>query len=187
MFNGNANNLSSIIYGVDQEQNKEIFATDPTGRMILSPQLSVDIAADNLDIKDLTSLRDSLTILASQLDIRNLSGTADTVENYNNAFAEDADSGTIAALGTRIFLAKNISNYRRNYYVVRNTGGVAVTVTLQIAPADIENYYVNSGSQFNLLAGSTSVFTPNSLSKYARVRVSAVLLGSVTVNYFGQA
>lgn len=100
---------------------------------------------------------------------------------------EDSDSGTIIALGTRIFLTKNISSYQNNYYLVRNTGGVAVTVTLQIAPDNIENYYVNSGTQFNIIAGGSKLFTPSNLMKYARIRVSALLLGSATVNYFGQS
>ncbi len=91
------------------------------------------------------------------------------------------------ALGVRNFLPKDISRFASNYYSVVNVGGVGVTVTLQIAPIDSDSRYVNDGSSFSLVAGGTQIFTPSKLMRYARIRVSAVLLGSVIVNYFGQA
>lgn len=186
-MNINENNLKAALYGTDLSQNVRIFTIDSDGKLILSPELSIDVVSDNLDLRSVNSTRDSITISATDFDIRSLNGTQDSVQIYNKSFVEDSDSGTILALGTRIFLTKNIGNYKNNIYVVRNTGGVAVTLTLQIAPVDIDNYYINSGSQFNLLAGGIQIFTANNLMKYARISVSALLLGSVTVYYFGQA
>jgi hypothetical protein len=163
------------------------FTTDAQGRLILSPSLAVDIRADNLDTRDLTVSRDSLAMLSSSLEIRDLTGARDSVKILNRNYAEDTESGTILALGTRIFLTKDISRYASNHYSVTNTGGIGVTVTLQIAPADSESYYVNDGSDFSLIAGGTQIFTPSRFMKFARISVFAVLLGSVTVNYFGQA
>ena len=187
IFNVAKGNLLSTIYGMDENKNNRVFVLDSNGRLVLSSSLAIDIAVDNLDIRDLNSTRDILTVTSTDLDIRNLSGTQDSVQIYNKTYVEDSDSGTIVALGTRNFLTKNVSNYKINNYLVRNIGGVALTIALQIAPIDVENYYVNDGSSFNLLAGGSTIFTPSKLMKYARIRVSAVLLGSVTVNYFGQS
>jgi hypothetical protein len=162
-------------------------ATDAQGRLILSPTLNVAIQADNLNIRDLTVARDSLAVSASTLDVRDLNGSQDSVQLQSRTFAEDSDSGTIVALGSMNFLPKDVSKYAGNYYVVRNVGGVGLTVTLQIAPVNNDNYYVNDGSSFDLIAGGTQIFTPSRLMKFARIRVTAVLLGSVIVNYFGQS
>lgn len=172
--------------GKNGEENLP-FITDSQGRLILSSTLDVDIQADNLNIRDLTAARDSLTILASDLDVRALNGSQDSVQIQARNYTEDMESGTIVALGSRNFLPKDVSRYGRNYYVVRNVGGVGVTVTLQIAPVNSDNYYVDDGSSFSLIAGGTQIFTPSKLMKYVRIRVSAVLLGSVIVNYFGQS
>lgn len=145
--------------------------------------------ANSLDVRNLNSLEDNITISATNLNIRNLNGEQDSVQMYNKSYIEDSESGDIIALGTRYFLTKNISNYKNNNYLVRNIGGVAVTITLQIAPIDNDNYYVNDGSDFNLLSGSTKIFMPSKLMKFARIKVSALLVlgGSVTVKYFGQS
>ncbi|KGK90938.1 hypothetical protein DP73_05655 [Desulfosporosinus sp. HMP52] len=155
--------------------------------MILSPLLLINIETTDLDLRNFNQVRDNVTLSASSLDIRNFDGARDSFQINRKFPVEDSDSGTIIALGTRTFLTKDISNYRNNYYLVINTGGVAVTATLQISPVDIDTYYVNSGSQFNILAGDKIIFSPNHLMKYARVSVSALLLGSVIINYFGQS
>lgn len=183
--NNAVDRLSLQIQGNIGETNLP-FVTDEQGRFILSPTLSTDIVAENLSIRDLTPTRDNLEIGATDLDIRNLSGTRDSVMIYGRDFAEGVESGTIVALGARNFLPRDISVYGSNHYEVINTGGVGVTVTVQIAPVDNDNYYVNDGSSFSLIAGGTQIFTPSRLMKFSRIRVTAVLLGSVTVSYFGQ-
>ncbi|MEW8956697.1 DUF6385 domain-containing protein [Clostridium sp.] len=187
IFNNTPSELNLAVYGSDIGGNLKPFSTDSSGGLILSSSLSESIVANDLDIRNLNSSMDSVTISATDLDIRNLNGSQDSVKISNRTYAEDSDSGTIVALGTRIFLTKNISNYKNNSYLVRNTGGVAVTITLQVAPIDSESYYVDDGSGFNLLAGGSRVFRPSVLMKYARIKVTAVLLGSVTVNYFARS
>lgn len=182
-----AANLFSTLYGIDQDNNNKIFRTDSNGKLILSPLMTINTEASNLDIRNLNVTRDTSKISATDLDIRNLAGNQDSIFIYNKSYVEDSDSGTIVALGTRTFLPKDTSNYSNNIYLVRNTGGVAVTVTLQIAPSDIESYFVNIGSSFNLLAGSATIINPSNTMKYARITVSTLLLGSVTVDYFGQS
>lgn len=187
IINQIANNLLSSVYGIDTDNNNQIFIVDSNGELILSPLITINVEASNLDIRDLNIIRDSATITANDLDIRNLNGNQDSIQIYSKSYVEDSDSGTIVAFGTRTFLTKDTSNYSNNVYLVRNTGGVAVTVTLQIAPSNTESYFVNSGSEYNLIIGGATLFTPSNTMKYARIKVSAVLLGSVTVNYFGQS
>jgi len=171
IFDVTSNNLSSTL----------------NGKLILSPLLTINVEASNLDIRNLNVTRDNAIITANDLDIRSLDGNQDSIQIYNKSYVEDFDSGTIVALGTRTFLTKDTSNYSKNIYLVRNTGGVAVTVTLQIAPSNTESYFVNSGSQFDLIVGGATIFNPSNTLKYARIKVSALLFGSVTVNYFGQS
>jgi len=187
IYNITTNSLLSTLYGLDTDNNNKIFTTDSNGKLVLSPLITIDTEASNLDIRNLNVTRDTASITATDLDIRNLDGTQDSIQIYNKSYVEDFDSGTIVALGTGFFLTKDTSNYSNNIYLVRNTGGVAVTVTLQIAPSNNDSYFVNSGSQFDLVAGSSTLFAPSNSMKYARIKVSALLLGSVTVNYFGQS
>ncbi|KUO72306.1 MAG: hypothetical protein APF81_21625 [Desulfosporosinus sp. BRH_c37] len=187
IFDVTSNNLSSTLYGTDEDNNNKIFSIDSNGKLILSPLLTINVEASNLDIRNLNVTRDNAIITANDLDIRSLDGNQDSIQIYNKSYVEDFDSGTIVALGTRTFLTKDTSNYSKNIYLVRNTGGVAVTVTLQIAPSNTESYFVNSGSQFDLIVGGATIFNPSNTLKYARIKVSALLFGSVTVNYFGQS
>jgi hypothetical protein len=161
-------------------------ATDAGGRMILSPSLQEEIAASNLDIRPLTPGRDSLLMQGTNLDIRDLNGERDSIKTQARFFAQDSESGTVP-IGSRNFLTKDLSNYPRNTYVVLNTGGVAVTINFQIAPIDDDSYYVNDGSSFNLLIGGEATFSPSRPARFARIRVSALLLGGVEVYYFGGA
>jgi hypothetical protein len=126
----------------------------------------------------------AIPITAAGLGIRSLSGAADSVTTAGQSWAYDSDSGAIG-LGARYFLARNVSRFSRNTYIVANTGSVILSITLQIAPVDSDSYYVNDGSAFNLLIGGTYTFEPSVLMKYARVRASGVL-GSAAVYYFGQ-
>ncbi|WP_027631869.1 DUF6385 domain-containing protein [Clostridium hydrogeniformans] len=186
-FNNTPSDLKLAIYGTTSGGELKPFSSDSSGKLIISSSLTETVVANSLDIRNISSITDSIAVTATTLNIRNLNGTQDSVKVYNRNFVEDSDSGTIVALGTRIFLSKNIGSYKNNIYLVRNTGGVAVTITLQVAPIDSEAYYVDDGTGFSLLAGGSRLFKPSILMKYARIKVTAVLLGSVTVNYFGQS
>lgn len=186
IFSNDASQLQAAVYGINGTNVRPI-AVDTSGQAIITSTFTTSITAVDFDIRNLSLAGDSALVTANNLDIRNLSGTQDSVKLYNRASVDDTESGTIVALGSRNFLTKNISMYRKNSYVVINQGGVAVTINLQIAPIDNDSYYINDGSDFNLLVGGRATFVPSKLTKYARIRVSAVLLGSVTVYYFGQA
>lgn len=128
----------------------------------------------------------AIPIEANALDIRALSGATDSALVYGQSSAYDSESALIVGLGSYDFLPKNVGPYSRNTYMAVNTGSVALSVTLQIAPVDNDAYYVNDGSAFDLLVGNTHTFEPSRLMKYARIHVTAVVLGSATVYYFGQ-
>lgn len=163
--------------------------TDGQGRLILSPALTLPVAAEDLDIRALAPARDSVRITGTDVGVRALGGAQDSlsVKRADYAFAEQ--SVTVFLL-PQVILTRDISPYKENIFRVRNTGlSVGVLVQLQIAPADLSDYYVNDGSEFELIPGETLFFRPSRLMRYARVRVAALLaLGStVNVQYFGRA
>ena len=177
----------ATVYGQSTGGSLVPFAVDSSGRLILSPSLSIGIAANNLDIRPLNTATDSVTVFASNLDIRDLSGAQDSILRYGSVFAEDSESGTISPLSSRTFLTRDVSAYAHNTYYVQNLLGVVVNVTLQIAPVDSNNFYVADGSTLSLLGGATLLFSPSRLMKYARIQVGALLsLGNVEVRYFGR-
>jgi hypothetical protein len=181
-----ASKLQAAVYGM-QGTGLNPIAVDPLGKQIFSSPSIAQITAENFDIRNLSAARDRLSITARDLDIRNLNGSQDSINLYNRASAEASESGFILALATKNFLTRNVSMYRSNTYDVVNQGGVAVTINLQLAPIDNDSYYINDGGTFNLLIGSRIVLEPSKLMKYARIRVSTLLLGSVSVYYLGQA
>ncbi len=166
IFNQTAEQMAALIFGTSSTGVVPV-STDAGGKPVVSSADTIPIEADDLNI-------------------RGLSGAADSVDVYGQSWAQDSDSGTIVGLGSRNFLTKNISLYARNTYLVVNTGSVALGITLQLAPADNDNLYVNDGSAFDLLIGDSHLFEPSRLMKYARIRIAALLLGSATVYYFGQ-
>ena len=163
-------------------------ATDSAGRMILSPELDLQVQAAGLDIRPLQESRDSTAFTVSNLDIRDLSGSRDAVEFAQSASVSDVQSSQIPILGTVFFLPKDVSPYRQNAYYVRNTSlSVGVTVTLEIGPQNADAFYVADSSAFSLLGGNTLLLVPSKLMRYARVRVSGLLsLANVTAYYFGR-
>lgn len=189
IFNTQIKHLLMVGYGKSEPDG--LFApvvTDSTGKMILSPDLTIEAEADALDIRHLNGIQDSSSVTVANLDIRDLAGTRDNLELFRQSFDTATESGVIVAASARNFLPRDISAYRGNTFYVRNTSAlsVSVTVTLQIAPINDDNYYVNDGTSFNLIGGSTAIFQPSRLMKYARIRVSALLLANVTVYYFGR-
>ena len=179
IFNQTSQQYFSKIYGETATQSMH-FATDTQGRMILSPSLNEAITASNLNIRDLTAARDVATITASNLDIRNLTGLQDTVTNYGSAYATASTTSSIPILGTVNLLPRDLAPYSQNTFIAINNLGIAVTIQLQVAPVNIDAYYTDDGSSFNLLGNSRLVLVPSVLMRYARVRVNGVLsLGNV--------
>ena len=161
------------------------FAVDEQGKLVLSPALDIEVGEDGFDIQDLNAGVDSATITATNLDIRNLSGNWDSVMEYAQTWVTGSDSGSVS-LGTIYLMPVDISLYSTNYFLVYNTSGVLVTITLQVAPVDSNSYYTDDGSSFSLLGWDTLFLTSDVTMKYARIKMYAALLGSATVYYFGQ-
>ena len=171
----------------NMERQRPVFLADAGGKLLLSPS-TLDVSAAGLDIRSLTTTLDSANITANNLGIRNLSGGQDSVQMYGLANVTDSVTATLTALQTIYLLTKNTGNYRSNTYMVNNTStNIVVTITLQLAPVDSDAYYVADGSDFNLIAGGTAFFTPSKLMKYARLQLSAALLGSAVAFYFGRS
>ena len=165
-------------------------ATDSQGRMILSPGLDIAVQSSNLDIRNLAESSNGVSITVSNLDIRDLDGSRDSLVASHCLSVINSESGSVPILSTAYFLATNVGAHRQNTFYVSNVSGivVGVTVALEIAPADIDSYYVAESSSFSLLGGETALLSPGRLMKYARVRVSALLaLANITVYYFGRA
>ncbi len=168
----------------------EPMAADSVGRLILSPDLTIQVQSGGLDIRPLSASQDSVTITASNLDIRNLSGTQDGLAFDRMLSLETSTTSQVPSLGTVRLLTTNVSIYRQNTFYVSNASGLAigVSVALEIAPVDIDSYYMTDGSSFNLFGGDARTFQPTRLLKYARIRVTSLLsLANITVYYFGRA
>ncbi|NLM84435.1 MAG: hypothetical protein GX189_07005 [Clostridiales bacterium] len=163
-------------------------SADGQGRLVPSPAPAVPAAADRLDIRALTPARDSVYITGPDINVRPLGGAQDSLTAARASFAFAEESG-LAILLPQTFLTRDISPYKENVFRVRNTGAtLGALVQLQIAPVDIDAYYVNDGAEFELVAGGVVLLRPSRLMRYARVRVAALLqIGTVNVQYFGRA
>jgi hypothetical protein len=185
VFNPAAERLKAAAYGWDGSDYKAV-AVDSNGRLQLSPQNPIAVTATDFDIRSLNSSTDSVLVTALDLDIRNLSGTQDSVQLQSCGFVEDNISVTVLS-GTTFLLTKNISGYRQNSYFIRNTGGATVTVTLQLAPIDDTNYYINHSTPQGVGVSSNSLNAATTVMKYARLRVVASANTRIVVYYNGRA
>ena len=166
LFNHSPEILTASVFGVRVTGPKAV-RSDSAGELITSSSADIPIEASHLDIHALSGLTDSVLV-------------------YGQNTAFDAESAAIVGLGSYDFLPRNVGPYSRNTYLVVNTGSIALSVTLQLAPVNSSSYYVNDGSAFDLLVGDTHTFEPSRLMKFARIHVTALLLGSATVYYLGQ-
>ncbi|KGK90939.1 hypothetical protein DP73_05660 [Desulfosporosinus sp. HMP52] len=185
VFNCDASKLKTMIYGVDGNQFRPI-AVDSSGMFLFSPLSIVTVTATNLDIRSLSSDQDSVFVVASNLDIRNLSGTQDSVQVSSQGFVEDTITTTVAS-GTTYLLTKNISQYSQNSFFIRNNGSSTINVTLQVAPVDIETYYVDNSSTQSVSASSNNITSTTVAMKFARLKVVASTNTNVVAFYNGRA
>ena len=185
VFNTAAESLKAAAFGWNGSKYTAI-AVDTSGMLLLSPQNIVTVTATDFDIRSLSYNTDSVLVTALDLDIRNLSGTQDSVQMLNCGFVEDNITITVPS-GTTYLLTKNISEYRENSYFIRNTGAATVTVTLQLAPIDDTNYYVDNSTAQGVAASTNNLNAATTLMKYARLKVVAATNVSVVVYYNGRA
>ena len=110
VFNKSADSLKTAIYG---QYNSEYLpvATDADGNFVFSPSSLVTVTTSNLDIRDLTSARDTVTVTATNFDIRSLSGTEDSVEINTKGFVEMSTTQTTPANTTSYLLTQDIGAY----------------------------------------------------------------------------
>ena len=185
VFNNDASDLKTLIYGVDGTDYKPI-AVDSSGMFLFSPLSVITVAATNLDIRSLSSARDSVVVTATDLDIRNLNGSQDSVQVSSQGFIEDTITTTVPS-GTTYLLTKNIGQYRENSYFIRNNGSSSITVTLQVAPVDDNNYYVDHSSAQSVSGSSNNITSVTIPMKFARLRVVASTNTNVVAYYNGRA
>ncbi len=149
-------------------------AADSGGRMILSPELEIDVQSGGLNTRPLSPARDSVLISDGNLDIRALLGSRDAVKLFTRSSAFATQTEGLGILSTVNMLTTDTSRFGENAFIVYNTSGISVgvNVTLQLAPANIANYFTNDGTSFSLLGGNTLVLIPGKTMKFARVQVS---------------
>jgi hypothetical protein len=170
VFNRNAGSLKTAIYG-QYAQDFVPVATDEEGNFVFSPASLVTVTASNLDIRNLTSARDTVNVTAVNFDIRDLNGTQDSIAISAKGFVETQTSLSVATNSTVYLLTQEIGAYSQNSYFLRNTNAIgSITVTLQIAPVDDTDYYVSSTTT-GVSAGSNYLTAVATLMRYARLRV----------------
>lgn len=186
VFNRDAENLKTAVYGKHAEDFLPI-ATDEEGNFIFSPASLVTVTASNLDIRDLTSARDTVNVTAVNFDIRNLSGTEDSVRISAKEFLEAQVTVNVPSNTTTYVLLQEIGPYSQNSYFLRNTSAGTITVALEIAPVTDSAFFVESsvstvGGSSNYIAAVATVM------RWARLRVQTGG-SSVTVSayYNGRA
>lgn len=187
VFNNHAWRLNTTIYGNYGGASVPV-ATDAGGNFVFSPTSLVSVTASNLDIRNLTSSRDTVNVTAVDFDIRNLSGTQDSVAVSAKGFVEASVTQTVSSGTTAYLLTREIAAYSQNSYFLRNTNASgSITVTLQVAPVDDVNYYV-SATASGVSAGSNYLAAVATLMRYARLRVDTggTAIG-VVVYYNGRA
>ena len=170
IFNRSAENLKTAIYGQHDEDTVAV-ATDAQGNFVFSPTSLITVTATNFDIRNLTSARDTVNVTATDFDIRSLNGSQDSVQVSAKGFTEDQTTVTVAANTTSYLLTHDIGGYSQNSFFLRNTNTLGtITVTLEIAPVDDDDYYVASAST-GVSASSNYLTAVATLMRYARLRV----------------
>lgn len=187
VFNKHVRSLKAAIYGQYSSEPVPI-AADVDGNFVFSPASQITVTASNLDIRSLTSARDTVNVTAVDFDIRNLSGTQDSIAISAKGFVEVQATQTIPANSTVNLLTREIGPYTQNSYFLRNTNVAgSITVTLQIAPVDDDDFYV-SGTSTSVSASSNYLTAVATLMRYARLQVNTggTAIG-VTAFYNGRA
>lgn len=170
IFNRSAENLKTAIYG-SHDGAPVAVATDALGNFVFSPTSLITVTATNFDIRNLTGARDTVNVTASDFDIRSLNGAQDSVQVSAKGFAEVQATATVASNTTSYLLTRDIGGYSQNSFFLRNTNAAgSITVTLEIAPVDDDNYYVASASA-GVSASSNYLAAVATLMRYARLRV----------------
>ncbi len=171
VFNKHARSLKAAIYGQYSDEPVPI-AADVDGNFVFSPASQITVTASNLDIRNLTSARDTVNVTAADFDIRNLSGTQDSIAISAKGFIEAQATQTVPANTTAFLLTREIGPYTQNSYFLRNTNITgSITVTLQIAPVDDDDFYVSAAST-GVSAGSNYLTAVGTLMRYARLQVN---------------
>lgn len=170
VFNRSAENLKTAIYG-RHDGNMVAVATDEQGNFVFSPTSLVTVTATNFDIRNLTSARDTVNVTASNFDIRSLNGAQDSVQVSAKGFLEVRETVTVASNTTSYLLTRDIGGYSQSSFFLRNTNATgSITVTLEIAPVNDNNYYI-SFTSMGVSASSNHLAAVATLMRYARLRV----------------
>ncbi|MGI6005106.1 MAG: DUF6385 domain-containing protein [Christensenellales bacterium] len=184
VFNRSAENLKTAIYGRYNEDTVPI-ATDEQGNFIFSPASLVTVTASNLDIRNLTSARDTVNVTAVDFDIRSLSDTQDSVRIGAKGFVETMTTVNVSSNATVYLLTQEIGAYSQNSYFLRNTNSLlgSVTVALEIAPVGDDDFYISTsatsvGPSSNFLAAVAT------LMRFARLRVQTGGTSVTVVVYY---
>lgn len=185
VFNNTAKKLNAAFFGIHESEYIPV-AVDENGLFLFSPLSIITVTASNLDIRDLDYTVDSVTVTATSLDIRSLNGAQDSVAISSVGFVEQSVTQTVPS-GITFLLTRDISNYSENSFFVRNTSGGTITVTVQIAPVDDTNFYMDHSTPQGLTVGNNTVAAVTVPIRFARLRVQASTSIGVVAYYNGRA
>ncbi|TDT61021.1 DUF6385 domain-containing protein [Fonticella tunisiensis] len=119
---------------------------------------TVSVSANNFSIRSLSVSTDTVSVSANNFNIRSLTQGTDTVGTISSGAVFTSASAVITSTGTGIaFTIDNSQDVIYSFYV-RNTGAGAVSVKLQIAPVNTEDYFVDDSTE-TLVAASTGKVT----------------------------
>uniref|UniRef100_UPI0004858979 DUF6385 domain-containing protein n=1 Tax=Clostridium hydrogeniformans TaxID=349933 RepID=UPI0004858979 len=136
---------------------------------------------DTVTIRALSGATDSVRI-SDTVATRALSAVTDSITLGSRTFATD---NALIVSGTptqgNVLLKDNSDKIEYSYYIY-NTGGAAVTVSLQISPTTADAYFMNDSSTA-LIPSGHAVLVPKYSLQYSRLAFNAAVSSSVHVYY----
>lgn len=187
--NNAADSLRITGLGIDSTEQLTSLAVDAYGRSVLSPENTYGVQSSGFKIRLLNDGTDSALMTGADIAIRSLRGNLDAVTWTRQSSVTASDSALVSLLTPVNFLPTDLSGTRQNAFVVANMAAVSLSVRifLQIAPVNIDSYYVDDGTSFDLIGGGIATFVPSKLMRFARIRVTALIsTASVEVYFFGR-
>lgn len=145
VFNGVAEQLQTLINGVDADGNVRPIRTDSDGQIQLG----------------------TVTVTAENFDIRPLSGATDSIQLSSRLLTEDSLAFEDVTVATATFVQNTGEQSEYSFYVF-NTGSNTLTVQLQISPISTDSYFMDdpsgavgleSGDKVTLVAGRFLKYT----------------------------
>lgn len=164
VFNDVANQLKTSIYGLSGTNQVQVKVTSD-GSVAVTGTVNVNTVSG------------TVTVTATDLDIRNLNSASDNVTVTGNitSMLNVAESNVAVTSGqTGVVLPMNTSNMSMYSYYVKNTAAETLSVFLQVAPINDNAYYMqDSATIVQIAQNNSAILTAEKYLNFTRLNYSA--------------